>query len=657
MTKKVSAYSPKDNLILQYVLLGIFTILLISFLFIGVLDFLPITIRIPLVCACCIGWWIKKIRDRGVVISINPKLDAFVEMTGVILVLATYILLKIIGIHPSGTDDNIYFYMAFRFSQGAMPYKDFFFAHPPMHLIVPAIVFFITGFSITVAKSIPVVAQTVAGIFLYLSVRRTSKPLAFLVLIFHLLAYQVLMGSTDMNGENIMTAFLCIALFFAVKDKPFLSGIFSGCALASGLYCLPVVLALIIATFFSSYREAKHFLVGLLSSIGLTFGIFLVIGGSGFVDGVFTYHLAKPIKSENKIPVFSSLNPLHILNATFHNLILYLSQNDFKKAVYYHLPSYLGTGIAVIIIFGQALKDLIVGGKGGVWYQSLSPREMLRGDQEGLVKFSVLVVLLFIFQWANLAEVYDFYMVPMFAFMAIPTAYCVFFIYVKIRQATTPYSFIVPSILLLILSLHPIYARSLNADLWPEERMEAGKVVSYEWRKPWGFSSIADITRVLFFKDHRIKGEIEPPYRHYIWNKLLTFSKVSEIADYIQKNTKEDETITGASTLAPLIALYANRRISADEADTNTKRFKTGMLSEKAFFEKICKDNVRFIISASQSRFDESFMANNPTIKKYFTQDTTFADHQLKHFKIYPITLWKRLDVSGLPFGMVCDVQ
>jgi hypothetical protein len=119
---------------------------------------------------------------------------------------------------------------------------------------------------------------------------------------------------------------------------------------------------------------------------------------------------------------------------------------------------------------------------------------------------------------------------------------------------------------------------------------------------------------------------------------------VQEISGYITGNYTFDETIAGASTIAPILALYSGRNIAADEVDTNAKRFKTEMISEKDYFNRICSTRLRFIISAPMSYFDSKRMDEHPVIKKYFRKDMLFEDEQLKHFYKFPIQLYRRID-------------
>lgn len=636
------------------------------------LAFLPPVLSWPAYLGAAAWLGLRAARALGLRLPPDRAWSVGSEAVALVLVFGSYVLLKLPGLHASGTDDNIYYYMAVRLGEGAIPYRDFFFSHPPMHLLVPALVFKVAGFSIGTAKLIPAVAQGLAGLFLYLAVRRASRALAVVVVLLHLTAYQVLMGSTDMNGENLMTAFLMAAVYGAVSGRPVWSGVLAAAALSCGLYAMAGVAALAVASAAASRRALARWAMGFGAALLLINLPFAVLGGSGYFEGVFAYHLAKPIKGGGRWPVFSSLNPFSAGRALFHNLGVWLGSQEFKKSLYYHAPAYLAAGIAVVGIAARALAGWFRSGpatrtrarargraESGAreWVAVLSPRDMLSGSPEGLVKVAVLAVVLFTFQWAALNEVYDFYLVPMMAFLAVPAGYALWRACDRV-QAGVGWRGILASLAVIgVFWLHAPWAASLSRTLWPEEVMARGEVVRYDWRDPDILAGPAALSRALFFSESRRKGEVTPTYRHYLWNKRLAFSTAREIADHVRATTTPDETLTGASTLAPLVALLAGRRLAGDEADTNAKRFKSGVLTEAAFFERACADRVRYVLSAPRSYFHEQFMAQNPVIQAFFTRDRTFVDEKLVHFRGFSISLFRRTDREGLPEGRVCEVR
>lgn len=594
----------------------------------GPFHVLPMVTRIPLAAILALS-----------MLSCIPRISRFdgpraaltLEACGLTIILATWFLLKLVGLHPSGTDDNIYFYLANRVAQGAFPYKDFFFSHPPVHLLVPAAVFKIAGYSIGTAKLIPVLAQTIAGLFMYLTLRPVSRRLALVALFSHFSTYQILMGSTDMNGENIMTMFLWAAAWAGFRRHPVIAGALAGLAIGTGMYALAGVLALGIAILFLDRKAAIRYFAGFLGVFALMLLIFGIAGGQSFFDGVFLYHTKKVVSAEGRQSIFSSPNPFRMVVILISNLAAFLKGATFMKTLYYH-------GAMFLLLLPAAWLAVLAVIRGEFGTKSFRPHF--------IALFSIVTTILFIFQWAAVNEVYDFYLVPMLSFMCPAVGYAVDQAVSRMKLASRPSALAFPVAVLAAAWVAIPWSASLNASLWPEESRLKGQKVAYEWRDPSILKGPARLTRVLFFADSRERGAITPYFFHYIWNKSLAFDSVDEIAEFVKQNTTPDQTVTGASTLAPLVALHAGRRMSADEADTNAKRFNSGMLTDAGFMEKVCADKVAFVVSASGSYFPSGKMTSAEPFKSTFHPVKTFSEKKLKHFKDFPITLFKTREGS-----------
>lgn len=631
----------------------------------GPLDILPWPLTLGLVLAATAGWGLAW-ADRAGVNTLPPQVrNVALESVGLLLIGATFLLIKLPGIHASGTDDNIYFYMADAMTRGRMPYRDFFFSHPPVHLLVPAALFGVGGFSVGLAKSIPVVATLLAGLFLYLAARRASRGFALLVLLFYLTTYQVLMAASDMNGENLMAAFLAAGLWSLVAGRPMLAGGMAGLAMGCGLYALAGLLALAVAA--GARRALRRFAAGVTLSFGGVMLAFFAMAPDAFLDGVFRYHLDKPVKASGRTPIFESANPLKVVAALAGNLAAYLGGKDLAKSLYYHAIHALGLGLFAAAMAGRAVAAwLRAPPRPDGRPRSREPRAGRAPLRLGLGRIldtthpdpfaglAAVATVLFVLQWSAVNETYDFYQVPMLAFMAFLPAWAAWRIFTGVRDASGFRDLVAPLAVLAALCLHVPIAHALSRHLWPSEHAAAGNVVRYAWRDPAVLPGLARAGRALFFADSRVQGRVNPHYRHAIWNKMLTFSTAHEIAAHVRAHTAEDETITGASTLAPLVALLADRRMAGDEADTNGKRFSSGNLTREAFVERICADRVRYVVGAPRSPFSHDFVTGTPGLAGAFVPERTFADPGLVHFREMPIHLYRRLDLPDAPPGRVC---
>ena len=67
----------------------------------------------------------------------------------------------------SVSDENTYIYMAKAITEGQMPYKDFFYAHPPLHIFLLSIFYMIFGANIAVLKATGVISMIIAAFFIF----------------------------------------------------------------------------------------------------------------------------------------------------------------------------------------------------------------------------------------------------------------------------------------------------------------------------------------------------------------------------------------------------------------------------------------------------------------------------------------------------------
>src|SRR3989338_10215315 len=79
-----------------------------------------------------------------------------------------FILIVLKGlITPQPGDEDVYYYMGKMISEGKIPYRDFFFAHPPLHIYLTALVYKVFGFNIIILKSMPFISTLVSAFFIF----------------------------------------------------------------------------------------------------------------------------------------------------------------------------------------------------------------------------------------------------------------------------------------------------------------------------------------------------------------------------------------------------------------------------------------------------------------------------------------------------------
>ena len=189
--------------------------------------------------------------------------------------------------------------------------------------------------------------------------------------------------------------------------------------------------------------------------------------------------------------------------------------------------------------------------------------------------------------------------------------------------------------------------------VFTDEIETTGARNDYTWTPAPVLPGLSDLARAFWWEDYRLKGDIEPGYRHYLWTKKRGFASLDQVAAWVSAHTSPTDTLAGASTLAPLVALAADRRLAANEADTNNKRFKTGLLSEADYWDAVCADGVRLILATPRSYFTRERMDTMPTATRWFRLATVILDDELTYGGKFPIALYERVGDPPGP-GRVC---
>lgn len=630
-----------------------------------------------------------------------------IENVVVVCIIGVWLLAKVNGLRYSATDEAIYHYAARAWSDGVWPYHDFFFSHPPLHIGVPALLYGLFGFSFTMTKWISVVAALVAGIAVWRMARAFIDPMAgVLALGLFLFASEALKASTNLTGVNLTTMWSMLGLWAMVSGRGFLGGILLGVAACTGFYAAGIALAIFVLSLFAPRPDTGGgSAVGRLMTLpsvqfamgfGLVFGtinaMFNLVAGDAFYDGVYRYHFLKPAKTAGFRPMSDGLG------AILGNLRLMLFGRDFTISMYYHATQYwlaflAPAGVVVGIVAQRwtaaervraAARSSRRGHRPDVvdadaqardWTLLVHPRRWWQNMGAG-----GFVMLTYALAWATLTEFaqfkerYDFYymlLLPMVSILA--AAWCSALwkigrvaIGAGHRWLSAPegspmdpsmpgptWSKLVAVVALVLTFLWVPMDLHANRTAWPTEHAKAGadgKLVktagerlNFEWERAPGPELVSSATRALLWKDHRLRGNVEFGLHHYLWSKKRHFSLAEDIADYIRTHSEADETITGSSTHAPLIALLADRRLAADWVDTNTKVFKSGIRTRQEYWEKVCGDNVRYIVAGPMSFFAPRAMSRKPTVKQNFRLVKEWSEPRLKHWRTVTIQLWERI--------------
>lgn len=559
--------------------------------------------------------------------------------------LSLYGLLKIHSMGASHTDENIYFYMAADLAKGRWPYVHYFFAHPPLHVLVPGVFFTVFGFSLTLGKTFAAAAGAIAGLAVWAAGRLAfGRVAATFAMIAFLFAHETLVSTSTMTGVNLTTMWLMLGMWQFLKGRGLASGLLFGAAASTGFYSIAAVCAALALALFRDRRFALRLLAGFLLVWGGLNLVFWLAAGDAFIDGVYRYHGLKGFQDDAMVPLFGG--DKNALSALVHNLGVMLRGKPFIKQTYYQTHLWMAfalapaLGLAAWLFSAEGRKQPL---------RFFNPRRFWQPEPHAAAALVFLVALSLFIQYSLFRELYSFYFVLIYPALSLLLGYVVVHAASMARDAVVAAHerFAMTRLAagvaaLAVFSLWMPWTNKAGA-VFPDESAQLGKRNNYVWEPAPVLPSLSEPARWLFWADYRLKGNDEPGYRSYLWTKKRHFVTLDEVADFVRKTTTPDETIAGASAMAPLVALRAGRRLAADEVDTNYKRFSTGLLSETDYWNAICRDNVRYIVSVNRSYFNPTKMARSPTVQNGFKPVKTFQDPQLTYGGKFLITLYERV--------------
>lgn len=212
-----------------------------------------------------------------------------------LIFILSFILIAFKGLKtPQPGDENVYYYMGKLVSEGKIPYKDFFFAHPPLHIYLIALVYKISGFSIAALKLIPLISAIITAFFIFQTARKFGNFEAVAASLLFLSSYSVMFNSVFSFGIELAMMFLIIGIYFLFnRNNYWIAGLFFGLAGITRLLSLIPTAIILILIFFSNKKNFLKLSLGFLMIFLLVNGIFFLLAGSSYFSYAYGYHLQK----------------------------------------------------------------------------------------------------------------------------------------------------------------------------------------------------------------------------------------------------------------------------------------------------------------------------------------------------------------------------
>ena len=317
-----------------------------------------------------------------------------------------FILIVLKGLMtPQPGDENVYYYMGKLVSEGKIPYRDFFLAHPPLHIYLIALIYKIFGFNIIILKAVPLISILISAFFIFkISNEKFGNSEAITASLLFLFSYSTMFNSVFSFGIDIATMFLVMGLYFLWnKNNGILAGLFFGLAGITRILSLVPIFVVFIMALFSNKKKFLKLSLTFLIIFLLINGIFILFLGNYYTEQVYKYHLLKSFGNKENFKEYFDIIKL--------NWILFLSALLFIF-IKYKKPISMFMIISVIyLIFLTTLKKIF-----GFYFIIIFPFLAIVGgysiirlfNQFGLIKkwkIFVLTLLLLIFIWDFAANV------------------------------------------------------------------------------------------------------------------------------------------------------------------------------------------------------------------------------------------------------------
>ncbi len=515
------------------------------------------------------------------------------------LVAFLYLSLKSFCFHWQVGDENIYFYMAWAtVDHGALPYGDFFFAHPPLHILPGMAVFGLLGFGTVSVRLIPIGATLVGAFFLFRLARARIGNIGGVVTVFlYLTAFSLIRASTHWTGINLAVMWSVLGLWAIHRKRPATAGVFLAAGVCTGNYVLPGAIMVGMLAFLESRRAGLRYLLGFAVPWASIQALGLALGGAGYLKAVYAYHLLKPQAAgasyKMSVRVFGD------------NFALFLGA--LLGPLMAALDGFLGRASGKRPKRQEVTRD-----SGGSWLRRFFAWWRVRLVEEepaGLARVGALWALGYVFFIAMLPRVFPFYFLLMFPGMALAGGYA---IECWIRHARgivggakerSRHFWEAAAILIMLLvavgmgyfvrvpiqrTLLPRYTRSHDKPMkWSDGRLP-------------GFVNRA--FRSCCFDDVAMAYTAYGTIQEILYHESRYFEKAEELADYVREHSDPDQAIFGDSSTAGIVALLSGRRLAADFADTNVMRFRSGITTVEDAISRIDTPELAFILAGGSPR-------------------------------------------------------
>lgn len=523
-------------------------------------------------------------------------------------ILASFAILKAYALAPALSDENIYFYMCRRIAEGALPYRDFFFAHPPLHLLPGTLAVAIFGFSLPVAKAVPALAAALAGLAVYRAGRRGGALAGLLAAALFLFAYDMLRASSHYTGASEATALIAWAMERALAGRPRTAGLLAAAAGMTAFYAVPAGVAIgtwILLRGGGGWGAAKGYALSWAALFGALNLLCAFLFGSGYWDPVFRYHFMKPPGGEGSL-------------------------GAVLGAIARENPWLVWSGPAAIAAFAATRAMSTVRARGAAWHTRIA--RALAEPLWGPALAGVMIAALHLAFFSMLGKVFTFYILPAFPGLALAggaayTAAIGWAIAARSSRRPARGAAAAPSpgiLTALALAVFVVGGPLVLPAIFPLQGIsteEGERLRSYAWRDSPLPGPLDGAVKALLWRDDRVAGAWTLAATRYLWHESRHFTAPGMLADRLRGRLPAGSTVWGDSSAAPLVALLLDTRVARDHADTNSMRYRSGITPPERAIGDLESDLPAAIIANPRRGF---FLV--PQMQRWVTARYSVAD-------------------------------
>lgn len=214
----------------------------------------------------------------------------------VVGLLLLFLILKSSNLSVKISDTNIYWYTAYKLTQGELLYKDIFFTNLPLFPYLSAIYFFLVGKQLTFYYLTSAIEVSVTAFLVFLIAYKQTKKYLYALssFVLYLFSFLVLATSEHQTGVFAASLFATIGYYFFSEKKYLLSGIFLSISLLTKAYFLPIVATIFLITLLkNAWKDFLRLLIGFTGTTVVLLGSFLLLARNEFINNILTYSLTR----------------------------------------------------------------------------------------------------------------------------------------------------------------------------------------------------------------------------------------------------------------------------------------------------------------------------------------------------------------------------